>query len=410
MIEQAIADYAALIPEAEDEAEVPNPVERKAIAKAALMRLHVDELEAEAAGEGLLNLPTKEAMAGAIAAKYSDELDKVAEIVLRREQGNPVYGLITRIIPLLDPPDLDATEAAFAGLRGRYIEGRIAAFFIFGKVERAGKTLIIHGRVRSFTVNPAEAGGLASINAKPFNDDVVIRLRAGTRWAEVNARRASDLTIIRSVLRRTGEINPSAAVPVPDPLLSEPYNQWEPRSLWMLDFMRRDLRDDELALDTVLMAHFLAPKSVPPAPDPDGGDADRARKPSLDAVRLLGFQLQDHPEACQRIISGARLRDLDIRIRNTFDRRQNLSKTVRFRLSWEDDHLAVLSGAADGQTDADLHRQMVARIRRAAPRQLDEDDLKFTLRQIERRAAEGDVPDDAPSVLDDEDSQDSQAS
>lgn len=403
MIEQAIADYETSIPEADAQAEVPDPVERKAIAKAALMRLHAEELEAEAAADGMLNLPTKHALANAIAEKYADDLEKVAAIVLRREKETTIYGLITRILPLRQAADLGAVERAFRGLEGRYIEGRIASFFIFGQVERSGDSLLIHGRVRAFTVNPAEAGGLANINAKPFNDNVTIRLQADTSWAEVNARRAVDIGIIRSVLRRTGEVNPSAAVTPPDALTTAPYSTWDPRSLWMLDFMRRDLRDPDFALDTVLMAHFLAPKAGEPEPEPDEDDGPRSRRPSLDAVRLFGYQLQEHPEACQRIVNKARLQDLELRIRNTYDRHHNLSKLIRFRLSWGDDHLAVLSGVtADGHSDEDLHNQMVHRVRNAATRQLEEQALQFTLRQIERRAAAGEVADDDPSVLDDE--------
>jgi hypothetical protein len=212
-----------------------------------------------------------------------------------------------------------------------------------------------------------------------------------------------DLGIIRSVLRRTGEVGPSAAVTPPDALTTAPYSAWDPRSLWMLDFMRRDLRDPSFALETVLMAHFLAPKAGEPEPEEDE-HRQRSRRPSLDAVRLFGYQLQEHPEACQRIVNKARLRDLELRIRNTYDREHNFSKLMRFRLSWDDDHLAVLSGVtADGHTDEDLHNQMVRRVREAAARQLDEQAMQFTLRQIERRAVAADVGDDDPSVLDDED-------
>lgn len=400
MIEQAIADYESLVPEAGGDSEVPDPVERKAIAKAALMRLHVDHLEEEASREGFDDLPTKSAMASAIAEKYADDLDKIAEIVLSRERGDPDYGLITRLVPLRQVPSLDAAETAFKSLDGRYIEARTASFFIFGKTERQDTLLIVQGKVRSFTVNPAEAGGAARINAKPFNDEIVIRLREGSKWAEVNARRTGDLSIVRSVLRRTGEVVPAAAVQVPDRLTSAPYDGWDPRTLWMLDFLRRDLRSDELTLDNTLMAHFLAPERD--KDDDDEVEPEDPRRPTLDAVRLLGSQLQDHPEACQRIAAGSRLRDLDIRVRSVYDRARGLSKLVRFRLSWENDHLAVLSGATDGHPDADLHRKMVYLIRMAAPRQLDENALKFALRLIERRAEGEDLDQDLPGVLDDE--------
>jgi len=365
LIERAVENYSSLLPEAEDDTEVPDPVERKAIAKAALMRLHVDALEEEAAGEGFSDLPSKDAMATAIAEKYVDDLGKIAEVVLRRERGDPEYGLITRIVPLRDAPALDSAEAAFTSLRGRYIQARTASFFIFGEVERGSNILVVKGKVRSFTVNPAEAGGETLINAKPFTDQIVIRLREDSPWVEINARRSGDLTTVRSVLRRTGEVIPAAAVPVPEGLAGEPYKAWDPRTLWMLDFLRRDLRSDNLALDNTLMAHFLSPETAKAEDEED--EPERNRRPSLAAVRLLGSQLQDHPEACQRIASGSRLHSLEVRVRHVYNPAQGLSKLVRFRLGWEDDHIAVLSGASDDTIDAELHRTLVRLVRQAAP-------------------------------------------
>src|SRR5205823_5346741 len=133
--EEALGSFETLVPETEGEGEIPDPVERRAIAKAAFMRLHVDELEEQTAQDGIRQLPTKDAMAAALAEKYADELDTAAEIVLRREQGDPEYGLVTRIVPLEEAPDLDAVATAFGELEGRYFEVRTASFYLFGRVE-----------------------------------------------------------------------------------------------------------------------------------------------------------------------------------------------------------------------------------------------------------------------------------
>ena len=406
MIEQAIGVYEELVPESDDRDEVPDPVERRAIAKAAFLRLHVDALEDEATQAGIERLPSKDAMATALAERYADELDKAAEIVLRREKEDVLFGLITRLLPLREPPALDDLEAAFRALEGHYVEARTASFFIFGEVTRSQSVLRVRGKVRSFSVNPAEAGGAAQLNFRPFSDELLMTVRAGEPWVEVNARRTGDLATVRSVLRRTGEVTPAAAVPVPDALTTKPYDIWDPRTLWMLDFLRHDLRSRELSLDNTLMANFLSPHPAAATgnegDEADGGDP--SRRPAIEAVRLLGTQLQDHPEACARIAAGARLHDLEVRVRHVYDLGKGYNRLVRFRLSWEDDHLAVLSGAADGKLDADVHRLIVRLVRQAAPRQLSEDALKLTLRRIERRAEESDVGADQPGVLDDESS------
>jgi hypothetical protein len=108
LIDDAIGTYESLVPKTRHD-EVPKAVERRSIAKAAFLRLAVEDLEAQVQEEGI--------------------------------EGD---------------------------LRGRYIETKTASFFIFGDVTRSGNTLRARGRVRSFTVNTAEAGGRAQLNFKPF--------------------------------------------------------------------------------------------------------------------------------------------------------------------------------------------------------------------------------------------------
>jgi hypothetical protein len=401
LIEEVAGSYESLVPETEGDDEIPEAVQRHALAKAAFLRLSVDDLAELSASEGHDDLPNKSAMAEVLSEKYADDLDTVAEIVLRREEGDPDYGLVTRLIPLRQAPDIDAAETAFRALRGHYIEQRVALFFAFGDVERSASVLRMSGKVRSFTVNPAEAGGKTRLNARPHTDEVTITLRTGQPWAEVNARRASDLNVVRSVLRRSGEVQPAAEVAKSDPLSREPYDLWDPRTLWMLDFLRRDLQSDELRLDDTLMANFVTPEKPRNAED----EPQDERRPNVESVRLRGRQLHEHPEACARIASGAQLRDMEIRVRKAINLAQGTSKLVRFRLSWEVNHLAVFSGSDEHNVDADLHREIVRLVRDAAPRQLDEDSLLFMLRQIEKRAAEGTVNDDAGSVLDEPEEQ-----
>ena len=221
-------------------------------------------------------------------------------------------------------------------------------------------------------------------------------LRTGEPWAEVRTRRASDLRVVRSVLRRTGEVDPAVAVPIPEPLSREPYSTWDPRTLWTLDFLRRDLQANDLRLDDTLMANFVSPDAV----QDEIASEDASRPPTVDSVRLRGTQLHEHQEACTRIAGRAHLRDIEVRVRRTLDSSSGYSKLVRMRLSWEDDHLAVLSGADGNEEDAAIHRELVALVRRAGRRSLDQDSLLFMLRRIEARAADG-VVDSGGSVLED---------
>lgn len=398
LIEDAIGAYEALLPSTEGEG-VPNRVERRAIAKAAFLRLGVEDLEEQAASDRLSGeLPTKDAMAAALAEKYAGDLDAVAKIVLDRSEGNPDVAYVTRLVPLKEPPVLDDVQQALEALRGHYLEARTAAFFIFGDVVRSAGVLTATGRVRSFTVNPAEAGGKPQLNFRPFNDEIQVRLRDDQIWAEIDARRITDLGMMRAVLRRTGVVTPAAAVPVPDRLITAPYDAWDPRTLWILDFLRTELRQKEVELDNTLMAHFVAPQRATEEGAMDAADAGRVAQ--VEAVRFFGTQLHKHPEACALIVGHARLRDLDVRVWHTYDLRVGARRLVRFRLAWENDHLAVLTGTVDEQLDLAFHELIVRLVRRAAPRQIDEAGMKFTLAQIARLAEEGEAADEGGRFFD----------
>jgi hypothetical protein len=435
LLDDAFGAYVSLIPETDDTDGVPDPVERHAIAKAAFLHMTLDDLKDQAAEDGFDDVTTRYAAAERLAEKYKNEWEKVAEIVLRREKGDSQFGLVTRLLPLTKEADLDAAYDALSGVKGRFYEPRVAAFFIFDSVERSGNVLTVTGRVRSFTVSPEEAGGATLLNTRAFKDSVTIVLREGVAWAEVTARRVGDLRTIRVVLRKTGAVRPATTVDIPAALTKEPFSDWDARTVWMLDFLRRDLQAPALRLDNTLMAHFLArepdddeddgtdeepsddaadgaPESSAEngdvrdgsgAPSADEGGESKRDLPAVDAVRLDGNALHRHPEACSRIASGARLRDLEVRVRKVTDTLQGYSKLVRIRLSRDDDHIAVFSGAADGKLDAGLHREIVQLVRAAANRPLDEDGLAYTLKSVQRLADGGQVDPDAEVFEEDAD-------
>lgn len=405
LISDQLGTYESMVAATDAADEVPKEVERRALAKAAFLRLHVQDLEdifvtdapvgadedededrrAAARQADLGGFGTKEALAQALSEKFRNELERVAEIILHREEGNPEHGLITRLIPLKEAPDLGSVHEAFEALRGHYIEIRTAVFFLFGRVGPVGDVLRVRGRIRSFTISPDEAGGAANMSPRTHDEEVVITLHPGAAWAEVNARRASDANTIRTVLRRTGEMTPAGSVKIPAPLQRDPGRDWDPRTVWMLDFMRRDLQADTLKLENVLVASFKTPD------DPLARQA-RRRRPRVDSVQLRGDDLHRHPDACTHIVGGSHLRELEFRVRH--GRRTDIGMPlVRFRVQWEGDHLAVLTGAAEGQKpDATLHRRIVGLVRHAAERPLDEDGLAFMLRQVQR-ASENELSD-----------------
>jgi hypothetical protein len=395
LIGRVIGSYESLVPPTDPDGDLPTDVEHKAVAKAAFLRLGVGDLAELVAEQGIQDVPTKAAMAKALADKFKDDLDEVARLTLRETEGDPAFGLVTRLLPLSSQPDIKEAQIAFQALRSHYFEVRPAVFFVFGDVTLSAdnRFLTVKGSIRSFTVNPVEVGGEANLNSRPRKDSIVIKLQEGERWATVTARRASDLTHIGAVLRRSGEVSTSGAVSAPAPLPTAPYSTWDSRSLWMLELFRRDLQADALKLQDTLMANFDSSKGSDLQDEDDDGE-----KPRLASVKLKGRQLQDHPEVCARIVGRAHLRDVEFRLRKVTDQKKGFSTLTLIRLAWERDHLAIMTGADGDTLDTELHRRLVRLARDAVDRPLSTELIPM-LERIETRSKETDVEAGASGVL-----------
>jgi hypothetical protein len=381
LLEEALGEYESLVPLVSGGAEdVPTDVQDKAISKAAFLRLRAEDLIEIGEREGFSDLPTREALAEALARKFKGEHDKVARLVLRQEDGDPEYGLVTRLVPLDRVPDLDQAEHDLLPLVGRYFETRTAQWFVFREVAREGNQLTIRGLVRGYTVRPAEVGTTAKLNASPHKDDVTIRLRQGVIWAETDARRPSDLNAVRAVLRRADVARPLNGVPSPAAIKEDPYSGWDPRTLWLLELMQRELFADPFAVTNVLMVNFERPSR---------GERVPANQSTVQAVRLRGNRLQDHPEVCTLITRQRHMFEIQIQLRYWTNKRAGTSVILKARISWADNHLVVMTGDIDGHLSTEVHRALVRAVRDAAGRDVDINRLRLLLRRIERNAGQG---------------------
>jgi hypothetical protein len=400
VLEGVATSCELLVPPVDEDGELPNNVERTATAKAAFLRLAVDDLRELANKDELTDLPNKAALAKALAEKYADDLDQVAKLTFRESATEASFGLVTRLMPLSAVPDLEVAHAGFSSLTGRFFEIRPTVFFVFRSVTLSPdkRFLTIGGSIRSFFVSPVEFVDDKRLNPRPRKDDVVIKLEASQKWAMVESARASDMIHVGAILRRSGKVSTAPAVPPPDAMKVVPYGSWDARSLWMLDLMRRDMQAPELRLQETLMANFDTPKGTDP--DEEDGDDEKV-KPRLASVRLKGRALQDHPEVCQRIVDRAHMKDLEFRIRKVTDKEKGTATIQPARLAWEPDHLVVMTGAAGEIIDSDLHATLVRLVRDAVARPLS-DELIPILQKVQKRSQEKDVGADAEPVLDDQ--------
>jgi hypothetical protein len=160
---------------------------------------------------------------------------------------------------------------------------------------------------------------------------------------------------------------------------------WDRGTAWMLRFLRSGLEDHHLRIQNFKVASFENPRT---AATPEEGHTQ------ISKVRLEGQHVGAHRDACQRIIDGQRLREVELLLR--FDNLGDLHHlTVRIEVAT--DHATITTGA--GQTPEavvrNVHTQLVSKVRRALDEELGADSLGGLPGQIAERAQEASPPDEA---------------
>lgn len=145
----------------------------------------------------------------------------------------------------------------------------------------------------------------------------------------------------------------------------------------MLELMQRELSNAQFAVQNVLMVNFERPAR---------GEIMPANRPRVQAVRLRGSQLQDHPEVCSLITRQRHMFEVQIQLRYWTNGRSGSGIILDVRIVWSDNHLTVMTGDVDGHLSLDIHRALVKAVRDAAGRDVDIDRLRFLLGRIERNA------------------------
>jgi hypothetical protein len=376
-IEQILGEELDLAAEPQD-GDVPPNEQQEEIARAALRKLRVTDLQNIAAQRGLGDIGDTETLVDQIARQLDYDEAAVAELVLSLEERTIDYGLISRLIPLRGPPNLNQLGGRLETARGKYvrIRSKPVHWFIFEEASPTGNGLLVTGRLKGMAVQPVDLGEEYRINATPREAEVRVRLRERDRWAELNTRRVGDMRAVAEVLYRTGGADPAEAIPLPDPPTELPHGNWDLITLWFLNYLQRQFNSDNLQIANLTMAHFEAADAA----------QDSTTAPQVRSVRLRGQYLDAHREACQLMVEGRRLLEVELQVwyrvgngdRNLLD----------VRLSVSPDHISVATGSGrrpSGITRS-LHDLLLNQMREAVPRQLHRDSLVPLLERVVRRA------------------------
>jgi len=363
--------------------DIPENVQAREIEVAALSRLKLADLEELAAAKGLPLVASKERLAELIVGTNVTR-EEIAELALRESELSIDTGLVTRLFPLAAPPDLSNAATRLSQAQGRYLKLRLARWFIYDEARMLDSVVVLRGRMRSYRSKPVLEVEGHRLNVDPHSAKMVVRLRKGRKWAEVDGRQVSDARDIGPVLTRGAGVSFEKTLTLPLPALDGTMASWSRRTVWMLVLLQLHLESDDTSILNYAMAHFEAPRSEPARPD----------EPRIAEVELRGQHVGDSRDACQRIIEGAGLLAVELKLAfvpNNLD-----SYVVPVRIGIDDTCATIETGAGQNVPAAvstSLHRALIDRLCRALDTGLDPSGLGSLVRKIVDRAR---APEQAP--------------
>jgi hypothetical protein len=349
------------------------------VAKRALVNLKLPQLRRLAENLGLSADGTQNDVVDRIAREYSDDSSEIARLVLAYEEARPERGLVDRLYAVREPmTDVSRAAAIFNGLAGRYIRVGIARWFVFNhaRTQETGD-LWLDGLYRAYSADAKREGDNFELVSVPSDAHVTARLREDQRFIEVRARGDAESRAIVTALEWATSLRHAAAFPLE---VSAPEGQlmgWDHRSIFLLYFLDRRLPDQGISIINLTSARF---ESASP-------HAGYSRSPNVRSVALHGQHLLSSKAACDLLIEGRALTELSLDVR--FRPRPDREFVLPIRISLGRDHLSLLTGfgSYSPETAAELHREVMRRLRRTAVAGVTADDrLQSLINQIEMRA------------------------
>jgi hypothetical protein len=360
---------------------IPDEERETEIAKGALLDLQTTRLREIAEAEELPTLGKREAIATLIARKYKADRTAIAELILRYAKDDPERGHTTRLLPLVEKPDLVKAGERLESLRGRYMRIGVANWVVFRSARTEADLAAFGGEVRYYNIGTQEDGQDPVIAARQRKSPISVRLRRDQTWAEVDTRNLTEVRRIRAALDQATAVEVEAALPIVIPPLTGEAALLDRSTLLMLHLLG-GLRDAHLDFASFTMANFAAPANP-------GADADPLR-PTVKQVRLSGEHLLSSRDACRLVAAGQKLLAVEFRASYKRDLRAKEAHFSTVQIGLAADHASVLTSfGGDPTASLALHNDLVSRVRRGLDRGVqDAAELAGIISQVTNRAAE----------------------
>jgi hypothetical protein len=339
--------------------------------KKALVGLKRDELKTIAASHHLDVRGDTEHLASVIARAYGWDEEAIARLVLEHEsEPSPERGHVSRLIPLIAPPDVAGLIRRLEYVRGRYVRVAVARWFVFESIRVQGESVNLVGRVRAYQASVDERVEAPQLARSHREDEVRIRIDGKSSIVQVDGASTTIANSVMRALQATTDLKPINAVPLRQPTLEGSAMSFAGESLFLLDVLFNRLPAAGLSEPNLTVARFR----LRDAPD-ETEDNDAARRPRLKAVRFEGDHLLDSVTACRLLAREARpLVDVSLRAAAGQD------PTARYpiRMAIERNHVLLITGFGTRKPElsasvhAALRHELIAEIEEgiAKPQQL----------------------------------------
>lgn len=349
-IAEILADEVLVGAETQGDLGIPQWEKEKEIGKRALLNLRFSELRQVARDRGLPVSGRMDELADRVVRSLGIDREEIARTVIQNEQPRPERGLVTRLLPLYEAPDLAHIEERVAPYVRRYIRIGVARWLVIAAVDATDDHVDISGHIRYYRVEPKVEEEEFTLQDSPRSSDVRIRFRRGVAWAELMLKRAGDARGLGYAIRRLFEIVPTQRLPLNIHITGGDLVGWDIRTLFMLDLLNSGLQDRQHAITNMTTVQFES-------------DEDENRRVSVTSVRLQGQQLISSRQACEFIVQGRGMIMIALRLRAQVQRDEFV--TVPFRVDLHEDSIVVSTALTDipQSLTHQIHGHVLERVR-----------------------------------------------
>lgn len=311
---------------------IPAWEKEKEIGKRALLNLRLSEIRQVARERGLPSSGRIDEIADRIVRSLGIDRQAIARTVIQHEQPRPERGIVSRLLPLDEAPDLSRVQERVEPYVGRYIRIGVARWLVIAAVDVHRGHVDVLGQIRYYKVEPKLDEDEFSLMDSLRRAQVRIRFRREVQWCELSLKRAGDARGLGYAIRRLFDIAPQPTLPLKAHIAEGELVTWDARTLFMLDLLNSGLQDRQHGITNMTVVQFES-------------DEDEARRVNVTSVRLQGQQLISSRQACEFIVQGRGMIMVALRLRAQVQRDEYV--TVPLRIDLHEDSVVVSAALTD---------------------------------------------------------------